>query len=134
MFLKPKEVAEVLNVSRGELNRNRQKGQGVPYYKLGDDKASTVVYRIDDVLRAQGKRPTAIKPLSVELTTQELADLLGVHKNVPYRWRNKGLGPVFDKSPREKPQGWVAENLRYPANHVEAWLCTCRVATDETSR
>jgi excisionase family DNA binding protein len=47
------------------------------------------------------------------LTTDELADYLGVPKGTLYAWRTRGEGPAAIR---------VGRHLRWRASHVEEWL------------
>jgi excisionase family DNA binding protein len=47
------------------------------------------------------------------LSTQELADYLGVPVNTLYQWRNKGYGPAGRR---------IGKHVRYRPEDVDAWL------------
>lgn len=47
------------------------------------------------------------------LTTQELADLVGVPKATVYRWAHQGEGPVGIR---------IGKHRRYRLSDIEAWL------------
>lgn len=48
-LLTPREVTEILGVSRATLARWRSDGKGPPFLKLGDEPNSPVRYRASDV-------------------------------------------------------------------------------------
>lgn len=56
------------------------------------------------------------------MSTQELADYLGVPTRTVYRWRQTGTGPRAFR---------VGKHLRFQRPDVDRWLETC--ALDEAS-
>lgn len=47
------------------------------------------------------------------LSTQELAEYLGVPLNTLYQWRTKGYGPAGRR---------IGKHIRYRESDVEAWI------------
>jgi excisionase family DNA binding protein len=54
------------------------------------------------------------------LTPQQLADLIGVHREVVYRWQANGNGPPFHRISRAR--------ILYDRRDVDEWLASRRFA------
>lgn len=54
-LLTPSQLSERWSINVGTLRNWRSKGKGLPFLKLGEGKASRVMYRIEDVENFEAK-------------------------------------------------------------------------------
>ncbi len=60
------------------------------------------------------------------ITTEQLAEQIGMDKNTAEKWRHRGIGPAFIK---------LAGGLvRYRQSDVEAWLDSQRVTSTSQAK
>jgi predicted DNA-binding transcriptional regulator AlpA len=132
-LLTEREVAEQFKVSMNTLARWRLTGDGPKYKKLGDGKGARVRYRQADVdayieehvwsstseqtVSEQQSQRDCEKILQHELlTSEELAQVLGIDKGTPYQWyqNRRTIAPLHPLR--------VGKDLRWRSEEVRALL------------
>jgi excisionase family DNA binding protein len=110
------ELADLLKVPINTIYKWNRDGNGPPHYRA----AGRIFYRNGEVLRWLAERPadpsTDVMPRGSEdrlLTTDEVAEWLGVPVSTLYWWRSEGKAP---------PGFRVGKYVRYQRTDVLRWL------------